>query len=130
MSNLEDLVVSIENQITKALDICAPLKTFKVRENHKFGISDSTKKLIKERNAISLNLSKLSPSECIIQHGKYKKLRNRINSLVKNDTIKYNNERVEAAKDENEMWKIVKDIKICCLSAHLGMPDSVFILLY
>ena len=69
MSNLEDLVVSIENQITKALDI--PLKTFKVRENHKFVTSDSTKKLIKERNAIRLNLSKFSPMERIIQHGKY-----------------------------------------------------------
>ena len=26
--------------------------------------------------------------------------------MFKNDTIKYNNERVEKAGDENEMWKI------------------------
>ena len=30
--------------------------------------------------------------------------------MVKNDTIKYNNERVEKAGDGNEIWKIVKDI--------------------
>ena len=29
--------------------------------------------------------------------------------MVKNDTIKYNDERVERAKDENEIWKIVND---------------------
>ena len=30
--------------------------------------------------------------------------------MVKKDTIKYNNERVEKAEDENEIWKIVNDI--------------------
>ena len=88
----------------------APIKTFKVRENHKFGISENTKKLIKERDHVRANLSKLEPREKAIQHIKYKKLRNRINSLVKSDTIKYNNTRVEQAKDENELWKIVKEI--------------------
>ena len=33
-----------------------------------------------------------------------------MNSLVKNDTIKYNNERIEKAGDENEIWKIVKEV--------------------
>ena len=81
-----------------------------MRENHKFGISENTKKLIKERDHVRANLSKLEPREKAIQHIKYKKLRNRINSLVKSDTIKYNNTRVEQAKDENELWKIVKEI--------------------
>ena len=30
--------------------------------------------------------------------------------MVKNDSIQYNNVRVEKAEDENEIWKIVKDI--------------------
>ena len=45
----------------------------------------------------------LSPAEQIVQHTKYKKLRNRVN------TIKYNNDRVDKANDENEIWRIVKD---------------------
>ena len=32
------------------------------------------------------------------------------NTLAKNETIKYNDERVEKANDENEMWRIIKDI--------------------
>ena len=60
-------------------------------------------------NRIPLDWLNLS-SEKIILHEKYKRLQNRINSMIKNDTIKYNNERVEKAGDENEMWKIVKDI--------------------
>ena len=37
-------------------------------------------------------------------------MRNRVNSELKKDTINNNNERIDKANDENEVWKIVKEI--------------------
>ena len=107
---LDARVENLESIIEEALNICAPIKTFKVRENHKFGISEKTKALIKERDIARQHIKDKSPTERAVQHQKYKLLRNKVNSMVKNDTIQYNNERVEKAGDENEIWKIVKEI--------------------
>ena len=101
--SMEKNVENLGSIIEEALNICAPIKTFKVRENHKFGISEATKNLIKERDSTRAKIKSVSPSEKIFLHEKYKRLRNRINSMLKNDTIKYNNERVKKAGDENEI---------------------------
>ena len=37
-------------------------------------------------------------------------MRNKVNSELKKDTIRNNNERIDKANDENEVWKIVKEI--------------------
>ena len=107
---LEDNVLKLEAIIEEALNTCAPIKTFKVRENHKFGISERTKALIKERDMTRHQIKDKSPTEKAVLHQKYKRLRNKVNSMVKNDTIKYNDERVDKAANENEMWKIVKEV--------------------
>ena len=49
-------------------------------------------------------------SEKVILHEKFKRLRNKVNSELKKDTIRNNNERIDKANDENEVWKIVKEI--------------------
>jgi hypothetical protein len=38
--------------VTKALDICAPLKTITVHSKHKFGLSEKTKTLISEKKNV------------------------------------------------------------------------------
>jgi hypothetical protein len=38
--------------VTKALYICAPLKTITVHSQHKFGLSEKTKALMSERDNI------------------------------------------------------------------------------
>ena len=58
------------------LDECAPLKSFKIRQHHKFGISDTTKALIQERDNARKEISKKSTQEKAVQHEKYKKLNN------------------------------------------------------
>ena len=40
----------------------------------------------------------------------YKKLRNRDNSQLKKDNMNFNSVTVKAANDENEMWKVVKEV--------------------
>ncbi len=48
--NLDEMTNKLTQHVSTALDVCAPLKIFKSRQHHKFGISESTKALIKERD--------------------------------------------------------------------------------
>ena len=52
----------------------------------------------------------MSPAEKGVQQAVYKKLRNRVISELRKDVINSNNERVEKAENENEIWKVVHDI--------------------
>ena len=40
----------LTTHVTSALDVCAPLKTFIIRDQHKFGLSTVTKNLIRDRD--------------------------------------------------------------------------------
>ena len=66
----------------KVIDECAPRTSFKVRNCHKFGISDITKALIKDRDCARNNIKLKSPAEKLIQQAVYKKLRNRVISEI------------------------------------------------
>ena len=98
------------SSITQALDKCAPERTIKVHLTHKFGLSEKTKTLIAERDKIRKNLHKLSPSERKIAHIKYKKTRNLVTTQIRNDTKTYNENRIDKAGDQKEMWKVVKEV--------------------
>ena len=43
---------------------------------------------------------------------KYKKLRNKVNCQIRKDNVYFNNEKIKKANDENELWKIAKEIAI------------------
>ena len=55
-------------------------------------------------------MKKVSHTERVILHAKFKRLRNKVNSELKKDTINNNNVRIDKANDENEVWKVVKEI--------------------
>ena len=38
------------------------------------------------------------------------KLRNQVNSNIRNETKDFNNNRIDKAQDENEIWKVAKEI--------------------
>ena len=40
------------------------------------------------------------------------RLRNKVNAQIKRETIDFNNNRIDEARDENEVWKVAKDIII------------------
>jgi hypothetical protein len=56
-----------------ALDEVAPIKSFTVKSNYKFGISDDTKEIMKNRDATRAKISKASTKEKSILWPKYKK---------------------------------------------------------
>ena len=97
--------------VEEALDEIAPIKTFKVRSFHKFGLSDRTKELMKARDQTRLNISSgNSTSQKLTMLKKYKVLRNQVNSALRKDSVDFNNNRITSAKDENEVWKVVNEV--------------------
>ena len=42
-------------------------------------------------------------------------IRNQVTSKLRKETTDYNNNRIDLAEDENEVWKIAKDIFIIIL---------------
>ena len=53
-----------------------------------------------------------SPTQRQMLHSQYKKLRNKANCLIKNDSRNFNNERLNNAKDEKEIWRIANEITV------------------
>ena len=96
--------------INKALDECAPIKTFTLKQGHKQGLTEEVKRLMKDRDETRKRIHKASPNEKKILHEKYKRLRNKTTTQMRNDKIRMNGERIESAKDEKETWKIINEI--------------------
>ena len=79
---------------------------------------------MKERDSLRLSGKILSPVEKAVQHEKFKRLRNRVNSMIKADVIKYNEERITKADDINEVWKVVSDIATPRVEAKMTLKEN------
>ena len=73
-SNLDDMLVIFTKNVNEALDDLAPYKTFTVRSQFKFGLTEETKELMSKRDNIRKNLCKASASEKPIMIKQYKKI--------------------------------------------------------
>ena len=103
--------VEIFNElVTLSLDDIAPFSTFTVRTNHKFGLSDEVKCLMEKRENARKMIKQVNNDQKAIWNAKYKKLRNAVNSKIRKQETDHNNNRIDAAKDENEVWKVAKEI--------------------
>lgn len=107
--DVEKMAGNFTTLITEALDECAPVRRFKVNKNYKRGLTKETKELIKERDKVRQSLKK-SPGEKEILHKRYKRLRNRVTNAIRKDTIMQNGERIQKARREDEVWKVINDI--------------------
>ena len=95
--SVEDMAVSFNKNIEDALDEIAPYKSFTIKSHYKFGISKSTKDLMKKRNQTRENISKAKGSEKVTLLNQYKKLRNNVTSQLRKENIEFNNNRVSEA---------------------------------
>ena len=84
-------------------------------------LPDETKELMSKRDKTRKKLSCASQQEKKTLLIKYKKLRNQINQRIRIETRKFNNDRINAASDENEMWKVVNDVTIIKVSFSLRL---------
>ena len=107
---VNEMVKAFNENIIKALDLVAPVKNFVIRSRHRFGLSDSTKELMKKRDRIRNSISAAKGQERATLSSQYKVLRNKVTSQIRKENIDYNNNRVEEANNEGELWKVAKEV--------------------
>ena len=86
-ANVQDKVTEFTTLISEALDELAPVKSFTIKSNYKFGLSDKVKDLMKERNKVRNNLKSASINEKKVLLQKYKALRNKVTSTIGKENL-------------------------------------------
>ena len=99
-TDVNEMVSIFTEKINEALDEVAPIKTFTIKSNYKFGLSENTKKLMQERDCTRKQINQAKKQEKAILQQKYKKLRNNVTSQIRKDNIDHNNNRVNEANSE------------------------------
>ena len=102
-SELNEMVEIFTKNTQDALDEVAPFKSSTVKSQYKFGLSEETKLLMSKRDSVRESISKASNPVKQILLKKYKALRNTVTSRIRKESVEYNNSRILAAKDENEI---------------------------
>ena len=108
--DIDSMVARFNKNVELALDRVAPVKSFKVRSNHRFGLSDNTKELMRKRDGVRISISQASSIEKQTLQKQYKALRNRVTSQIRKENIDFNNNRIENASNEGELWKVAKEV--------------------
>ena len=65
---------------------------------------------MKKREDARKMVQKADNIEKIIWNEKYKKLRNMVTARIRKENYDHNNNRIDNAKDEQEVWKVTNDI--------------------
>ena len=71
------------------------------RSNHRFGLSDGTKELMRKRDHTRGSISKASGQQKGVLLQQYKKLRNLVTSKIRKENIDYNNSKIDEANNVN-----------------------------
>ena len=73
-NNVDDMVKVFSLNINEALDDIAPYRTFTIKSGYKFGISEKTKQLMKDRDINRKRISQSKGQEKSTLQQKYKNL--------------------------------------------------------
>ena len=107
---MDSMVSQFNKNVEQALDRVAPVKSFKIRSNHRFGLSENTKDLMRKRDQVRISVSKASTKEKPTLQKQYKALRNKVTNQIRKENIDFNNNRIENANNEGELWKIANEV--------------------
>ena len=108
--DVNDMVQLFTEKTTRALDKVAPEKTFSISSNHRFGLSESTKELMRKRDRTRQSIHAASGKEKQVLLLQYRLLRNRVTSKIRKENIEYNNKRIEEACNEKEIWNVANEV--------------------
>ena len=108
--DVNEMVRIFTDNVNRALDKVAPVKTVTIRSNHRFGLSDSTKELMKKRDKTRRLIQTSSGNEKQVLLQQYKTLRNKVTGKIRKENIDYNNNRIEKANNERELWNVANDV--------------------
>ena len=96
------MVAGFNKNVENALNEVAPVKTFKIRSNYRFGLSDSTKELYKRRDHTRGKISTAEGQQKGVLLQQYKVLRNKVTSKIRKENVDFNNNRINQANNERE----------------------------
>ena len=108
--DVNEMVKLFTEKVNRALDKVAPVKTFTVRSNHRFGLSESTKELMKKRDKTRCSIQAAAGKEKQVLLQQYKKLRNRVTGRIRKENIEYNDKRIVEACNEREIWNVANEV--------------------
>ena len=89
------MVTAFNTNVASALNRVAPVKSFKIRSNHRFGLSEGVKSLMKKRDSTRSQIARSSTQEKKALQQQYKVLRNKVTDQIRKEKIDFNNNRVE-----------------------------------
>ena len=115
-NDLDKKVEIFTEIVTECLDEIAPFGTITLRSNHKFGLTEETKIMMKKREEAREMIKRSSGNQKLLWTEKYKKIRNKVTASIRKDTMDANNNRIDEAANENELWKITNEILFIILS--------------
>ena len=107
---VDSMVSEFQEAVNLALDQIAPVKTFTVRSNHRFGLSEDTKELMRKRDSTRNAIKSADGGEKVVLLQKYRTLRNKVTAQIRRENIDFNNKRIEAADNEGELWKVTNEV--------------------
>ena len=96
--------------IEEALYEAAPIRSFSVKTHHKFGLSARTKLLMAKRDRTRLSSNKASSQSKTVLMSEYKILRNQLTARIRKVSLEFNQDRINKANDEKEIWNIVNEV--------------------
>jgi hypothetical protein len=108
--DVDEMVRIFNDNVKAALDSVAPVKTFAIRSNHRFGLSESTKDLMKKRDRTRHSVQKATGMEKQVLIQQYKMLRNKVTGQIRKENIDHNNNRIKEANNERELWNVANDV--------------------
>ena len=107
---VENMVSEFQEVLNLALDQIAPVKTFTVRSSHRFGFSEGTKELMSKRDNTRKSIRLAEGEEKAVLLQKYRVLRDKVTAQIRKENIDFNNNRIEAADNEGELWKVTNEV--------------------
>ena len=108
--SVDEMVKVFQENINEALDQIAPVKTFKVKSNHKFGLSDNTKELMRKRDRTRSRIQGAVGNEKGVLSKQYKVLRNKVTAQLRKESVEHNNRRIKEVTNEGELWKVANEV--------------------
>ena len=116
------LQIMTEN-LTKILDVMAPIRTIQMRENYAPWLSCETKQLMAKRDIAQKKASETKSNEDWIA---FKGLRNSINSKLKNEKRNWQRSKFKQCEDENNTKQLWTNVKSWLNWTTSGAPTQLF----
>ena len=122
-SDVNDQMDSFYLYYNTVLDKHSPVIVKTCRKKYRCPLSKECRRMIRERNSAKQELHRNSPNERHIALTKFKKLRNRVVSLIRRDEKEYFDSLIKEDGTENP-WKIVNKMFKKSKKSDLTLSDN------